>query len=1196
MWLEFFKFDLRLQLRQPLLWMIAIVFALLAFAAISTDAITLGGGIGNINRNAPKVIVNFFSMLSVMSMFFVTLFIANAVLRDTEVGISDMLFATPMKKIDYLLGRFLAGFLACMLIFVFVALALLIGPYMSWVDPARVGAFTITPFIYGIMVFVIPNLLFIGALLMLLAATTRSMLMVYVGVICFFILLSVSGSFTSNLENEWISSLLDPFGMRAFGKMTRYYTTAEINQILPPVEGFLLLNRIIWTGISIALLALTVVLFKPQRAGTGRRWFGKTKLLSKQSESVLKKIELPRVQPQYNQASLWVQLMAQVRFDAKAVFKSLPFLIILCFSIFSFFGSASQAETMYGTHVLPISANMAATLANSFSFMLVIITIFYAGELIFKERQAKMADVTDAMPTPDWLPLCAKAITMLAIVFCFLGIGVLAAIGFQLFKGGAPLELSVYLKAMLLSSFSFICFGLFGLVIQVITNNKFLAYLIMILLMISQAILGSWDLNDNLYHFAATSSTPYSDMNGYGHFLKGWTWFVMYWSFFLVAALFIAQAFWVRGLSQEWKVRARLGMQKLRGKAGTMVSLCLIAFISTGGWIFYNTNVLNHYQGADQAMDDKAEYEKKFKQYKNLPHPRLTQVVANVDIYPEQRKVIIKGHYVLQNKTDQALDTLRIQINPDVKTVWNTLPSHQVTLKDEKFGFSILKLDHPLAAGTTLDMEFTVTVEHAGFTNDGAANSINYNGSFFNNYDFMPQFAYSDGAELRDRHERKIRGLPEAERMAKLEDQAARAYHALGSEADWIQFETTMSTSLDQTAMAPGYLQSSWEENGRRYFHYKMDRPMMPFFAFLSAKWQVKKELWKGIPIEVYYDQKHTYNLDRMIASTKKSLDYYTSQFTPYQHKQVRILEFPRYESFAQSFANTIPYSESMGFIADLRNEDDIDYVFYVTAHEIAHQWWGHQVIGANVQGSAVLMESLSQYFALMVMEKEYGRDKMRRFLKYELDAYLRGRGTELLEEQPLGRVENQQYIHYNKGSLIFYRLRDEIGEVPLNRALKRFLEDKAYQQAPYTTTTELLDYIRAETPKEKHAMLVDMFEKIVFYDNRVTQAKATQRADGQWDVTMELHVAKIQVDGKGNETPRQYDEPIELAIFSRPEGGKEKDEKVLLIEKRMINIQKPMLTLKFTVKDKPFEVGVDPYNKLIDRVSSDNRKAVSFN
>jgi ABC-2 type transport system permease protein len=175
----------------------------------------------------------------------------------------------------------------------------------------------------------------------------------------------------------------------------------------------------------------------------------------------------------------------------------------------------------------------------------------------------------------------------------------------------------------------------------------------------------------------------------------------------------------------------------------------------------------------------------------------------------------------------------------------------------------------------------------------------------------------------------------------------------------------------------------------------------------------------------------------------------------------------------------------------------------------------------------------------------------------------------------------------------VFYRLCDEIGEAPLNRALKRYLQDKGFQQAPFTTSKELLAYIRAEAPADKQALITDLFEKIVFYDNRVVEAKAVKRADGQWDVTMKLHLAKMEADGKGKETPRAYDEPVEIAVFARPAGGKEKDERVLFSDKRLLLGAEPSVTV--TVKDKPFDVGVDPYNKMIDRVSRDNRKEVSF-
>lgn len=1188
---EFFKFELATQLRQPLLWVSALIFGALAFGASTTDAIQVGGAIGNVNRNAPVVVAQMLGVFSLMSMFVVTIFIAGTVLRDSEVGISDMLFATPMKKRDYLVGRFAAGLLACLVIFGGIVVGMMLGPLMPWVDAQRVGPFPGAAYAWGLAVLVLPNLLLIGALLMLLAATTRSIMLVYVGVLAFIVLWIVAGNFTSDIDNEWIAVLSDPFGGRALSRATRYFSAAERNAGLPDLKGYVLANRLLWSAVALVLFGLTLLLFKPQRAGTGKRLFGKAKALAPAAPAP-SQLKLPRIEPRFRSSTRWIQCWHIFAFDAAAVFRSVPFLVMLLFSVLNFIGATSQMGKIFGTSVYPMTHLMVELLNGSFTFMLLIIVTFYAGELIFKERQARIADVTDAMPVPNWAPLVAKSLALTGVVLAFLFTGVLAAIAVQLFKGGAPVEPMVYLKSILVAGLPFILMGLLALVLQVVTNNKFIGYLLMVVFMVSQIVAATLHLNHNLYNIAGLPGTPYSDMNGFGHFLEGWSWFAVYWSLFMAAALILAQAFWVRGLSFAWPVRVREAGRRLKGASGVALAVLVAAFAATGGWIFYNTNVLAKYEAGDVAMDKQARYEKAYRKYKDIAHAKMTDVRAAVDIYPEQRRVMIRGSYVLENKTGKPLDTLPLQVNPDVLTTWTKLPPHQVVLNDKEFGFSILKLAQPMQPGERLPLEFTIDVRRPGFSNGGEADVINLNGTFFNNRAFFPQLGYQPDAELRDRNERRKRGLGEPQRMPKLEDQAARRNSMLGSGADWISFETTVSTSGGQRALAPGYLQKSWTENGRNYFQYKMDQKMMPFFAYLSADWQVKKGAWRGIPIEVYHDRKHAYNVDRMITATQKSLDYFTTELTPYQHKQVRILEFPNYQSFAQSFANTIPFSEAIGFIADLRDKDAIDYVFYVTAHEMAHQWWGHQVAAANVQGAAMLIESLSQYSALMVMEKEYGRHQMRRFLRYELDRYLSSRGGERIEELPLVRVENQDYIHYRKGSLVFYRLRDEIGEAALNRALKRFLQDKGYQESPFTTSSELLDYIRAEAPADKHALIADLFEKIVFYDNRVTEAKAVKRPDGQWDVTMKLHLAKQEADGHGKETPRVYDEPVEIGIFARADGAKEKDERVLFLEKRVLTGDNPVVMV--TVKEKPFEVGVDPYNKMIDRVSSDNRKTVS--
>jgi aminopeptidase N len=451
----------------------------------------------------------------------------------------------------------------------------------------------------------------------------------------------------------------------------------------------------------------------------------------------------------------------------------------------------------------------------------------------------------------------------------------------------------------------------------------------------------------------------------------------------------------------------------------------------------------------------------------------------------------------------------------------------------------------------------------------------------------MPLPGYSRGAELDDNSVRRRYGLDPIERYPKLGDPEYLGVNQF-QVAERTAFRTTIGTSADQIAVAPGYLQREWRQGDRRYFEYEMDEKIWPFASFSSARYEVAEDQWGDVKLEVYYHPQHGYNIDSMMESTKKSLDYFTSEFSPYQYRQFRILEFPAYQRFAQSFPNTIPYSEAIGFIADLRDEKDIDYVFYVTAHEMAHQWWGHQVVGANMQGMTVMVETLAQYSALMVMEREFGKPMMRRFLKYELDNYLQGRGGELIEELPLYLVENQPYIHYRKGSLVMYALRDAIGEDQVNLALRRFIEQWGYSEGRFPTAADLVDEFRAVAGEEYQQLITDLFERIILFDLQVTDA-SVEEVTGGYEVTMTIEAAKYAADGAGAEEEVPLSSQLEIGVFGpRSEDlGDDDLPEPLLLERVLITSGEQ--TLKFTVSEKPQRVGVDPYVKMIDRNPDDN-------
>ncbi len=1168
---EFFRFELREQLRSPLLWLVAGLFGLIAFSVASTDAVTLGSAVGNVNRNAPLVTLQFLVFASVLGLFVICIFIAGALLRDFEAGTADLLFSNPIRKRDYLAGRFAAGLTASLIVYIAFALGLFIAPYMPWIDPARIGPNALYPYAWAMAVLVLPNLLLTGALLALLAVTTRSLLAVYVGVIAFFVLFIVSGVLVSDLDNEWLAALSDPFGVRALGLSTRYWSAQDRNTLLPELGGYLIANRALWIGVGLLLAAAAFSLFKTERSGTGRAWFKRRPAPA--SASVQRVVPLPVTEPDSGLRVALRQYLQILRFDARGVFTSVPFLVMLLFGLFNFLGSASEISSLYGTPSYPVTSLMLQALEGAYSWLLYIIVMFYAGELVWRERQLRLSDVTDALPVPDAAPLFAKFSALVLVVFAFLGAGVLASMGVQLSKGFTQLEPLLYLKATLIMAAPAILVAGAALVLQVLSNNKFIGYGLLIGGIALLVVLDYAGYENNLYRYSGSPDLPYSDLNGYGHFWIGWAWFKGYWALFLTALLLLATALWVRGTATTRRERLRLARQRMRGPLGAGIALATMAWLGVGSYIFYNTHVLNRYSSGETVIADQIRYEELYRKYEGQPQPLITAQTIEVDLDPYALKLEVRGEYTLRNPHFVPLQEIHVQLNPLAEHPRMELGAAELRNDDVELGYRIYRLEQAMQPGETRPMRFTLRWQQRGFGNQRGSTDIVYNGSFFNNFS------------------RRKRGLPEAPRMADLDDTAAHAHTYLSDDGHWIDFRATICTATDQIGLAPGYLKREFERDGRRCFEYAMDRPILPFYSFLSARWQVTRGDLNGLPIEVYHHPDHAWNTERMIKSVQDSLGYFGTRFSPYQHRQVRIIEFPGYQSFAQAFPNTIPYSEAIGFIADLRDPEDIDYVYYVTAHEIAHQWWGHQVIGADVQGSTVMSESLAQYSALMVMEREYGRERMRRFLRYELDRYLAGRGGESREEQPLYRVENQPYIHYRKGSLVFYRLREEIGEEALNRALSRYLADKAFSTAPFTTSRELLTYLREEAGAEHEQLISDLFERIVFYDNRVDDVQVEALPGDRYALTLTLNAAKFNADGIGRETPMAINDWIEVGVFARAPGASEREETVLSLQRHRIT--QAQTELRIEVDGKPFEVGFDPYNKLIDRVSEDNRKRV---
>lgn len=538
------------------------------------------------------------------------------------------------------------------------------------------------------------------------------------------------------------------------------------------------------------------------------------------------------------------------------------------------------------------------------------------------------------------------------------------------------------------------------------------------------------------------------------------------------------------------------------------------------------------------------------------------------------------------NKEDQPVEEIHFVL-PDAFDVAITIADAELSENNEEIGYQIFTLASPLQVGDSLAIQVTSSYQVEGIENQLTLPNLTQNGIFINNSSFLLVIGYAKNREITNKDQREEQGLYPRVADAKLSrDCETCVNHFISQDADWVKASFTISTSEEQIAIAPGKLTKSWQERGRNYYTYELDKPVINFYAFLSARYEVKREKWNGIDLEVYYHEPHDYNVDKMMASMKTSLSYYTKAFAPYPHDQARIIEFPRFAKFAQAFPGTMPYSESLGFLANSKDKDDLDMVTHTVAHEMGHQWWAHQVIGGDVAGASMLSEALAQYSALQVMEKMYGKTHISKFLAYEMEQYLEGRGNTTVPEVPLNEVStSQSYIFYNKGSVAMFALREYVGVDSINLALRRFYDKTAYTEGAYPTTLDLMDEFERVTPDSLMYLVQDFFKTITLYDNKVQQTAYEKLANGKYEVSVTFDVQKLRADSVGTETPVSVNDWIEVGVY-----GAEGKELLYSDFHRFISGEN---TLTFQTDEEPATIAIDPRHLLIDRFLDDNEKEI---
>jgi ABC-2 type transport system permease protein len=1187
-------FELRRRLRSPatalyfgLFFLLAYLLFITAGGAFKGVNIGLGTG-GKVAVNAPYTLAVFMGLLSYMMVIVVASVSGQAIHQDVHHQVTPLFFTAPIGKGAYLGGRLLGALAVLMLIAGGIVLGLLAGSLMPFLDRSMVAPNRPAAYLQPYLVQVLPNIVFPGVLFFSLAALTRSMRPVYVAGVVLLIGYILAQVLAAKVENKTVTALLDPFGQSAFDRLTEYWSVAEKNRNLVPLRGLVLANRALWTGLAAALFAVVLRVYRLQHASERDRRRPPPEPSAVVSEAApLSAAGTTGVAP--------LALLPRLGWLAfRETVKNVYFPVIVLAGVLLMVFAATVSGAIYGTRTYPVTYEMVDLALGGFRLVFLIIITLYAGELVWREREARADQIFDALPIPDWLPFLAKLLALLLVGVLLHLVLVACGIGIQLFRGYTHFELPLYAASMALALVHFAQLCALALLVQTVVNHRYVGYLVTVLLVVVIGFFPRFGLEHHLYRYATDPGYEYSDMNRFGPFLRPWAWFNLYWSLAAVVLATASTLLWPRGGDLSFRRRLREARRRLGPGVKVFGGVTLVLLAATGGFIYYSTNVLNRYVTRPQELAEAAAYERKYKAEARAPSPRIEAEDVRFDLYPERRAFTASGTYTVRNRDRRPIERVLVNLSDELTVRRLSLgPVSAPTESHRREGLYIFVLPRPLPPGEALPLAFELALEPRGFRNDGELTMVAGNGSFVSGA-ILPRLGYQRGREIGEDDERRKRGLPPRERMADLDDPVARQQTYVAPDADWVASTVTVCTRPDQVGLAPGAVVRQFSEGGRACAVFRGEGKVLHFPAALSAAYQVRRDRWEpapgsaqpfGVDIEIHHHPGHERNVERMVQAIKDTLSYATTAFGPYPQRVIRIVEFPRYASFAQSLLSTIPYSEAIGFIAEVRpnDPDDVDYPTFVTAHEVGHQWWAHQVIGANVQGATVLSETLAEYTGLMVMKRRYGADRMKRFLRYDLDRYLIGRSVERKKELPLIRVEaSQLYIHYQKGGLAMYALAERVGSEVVDRALHALVAKYAFTGPPYPTSRALIEELRRVVPADAQELVTDLFERITLYENRAEAGTVRALGGDRYEVTVTVSAKKVQADELGVETERPLDDLFTIGVLDA--RGR-----ALHLEQQRFREPRRTVTMVFTAAEKPAKAGIDPMNALIDRRPDDN-------
>lgn len=1102
----------------------------------------------------------------------------NSALRDYKSKVSDWLYSYPVQPRTLFTARVLALVAVSANISGLALLAMALG-YLADDNSLAIhwaGLFNFWLF------YCIPAL-FVGiSLVLVFALRTKKELLTYIGFLALTSIGDIVGGIVDSSNPHFLLALISPYGAYSFEEITRQWGSYEFNNNSVLMHPWFIANRVLWLAIAVGALWYGFA-FSQQNKANKTNKAETTAPLNRQSWQAV----LPNFQ-------VWQYLKADIQLSAERVIKTKSFAASLM--TVALFGCLMTYFPTYflGTAQIGSSDIIYLTLTSSVSKVLPLLLVFLAGELVHPKRESGFYQVMDALPHQPMADLLGKYLALVVTIVCFMAALLLTALALQFSKGVWQVQWQVYLIGFFgYQLWHYALIGGFFIAVHSLIGKRYVA-LITALAWYYFSGLVMFGLGYTLPTTIGLPPLPYSELNGWHHSLSTLWQHGLTWTLASLALLMCA--IWLRSAGKLSISQRAKQNQHILGRKILLLPALLVGFIASYGFNIYQEvsqggSFAKHYS---QAL--LADYEKTFVHLESTPMPVVSHWQGQIELYPSGQAYRSKGELTLTNPHNEPVSDVLLSFWVNQQDDYSyTFPSNELVLADDKLHTRHYRLLTPLAPGDTTAISFEINANAPQGTLSLTDTSIVNNGSFINAVYLKPTIGFDSSILLHNERERF--GLPERNTATVAIGLDAREHSVFAGRSEGLTLDVTVSTEADQTVRMPGQLNKlANTADGRANYRFITPEPINDFVVVTSGNYQVTQDNWQNVQLELLYAPAHKHNVPTMLQAMHDSLDYFSQQFAPYQFDHLRIIEVPRYHGFAQSFAGTVPFGEDMGFTSDVNTLYDVNVPYYITAHEIAHQWWGHQLVSAQDYGSYFLIESLAEYSANKVVEHNQGIRAASRLRREALDTYLQsfysGWDDSLMEAYQ----NTSSYVHYEKGKIVLAGIADIVGEAVFNSVLAELIDQHGGVTGPFATSEDFYNLLSAKVPGEYNKYVYDVLHSTMVQDNQVLRAEQTSQTGDSQTVRLRFK-AKQTLLYRDTSMPAYRAFPLSIAAYANDPAQSSDSETAIAQQvvsvfgsnSTLTSIDDDTRELSITLPKDAKYIMLDPHVTMIDQAPGNN-------